>query len=76
MGTPKRYSNSRLREIVEDYIHSERNRRILIDKYCDNKTMEQIAEIHELSVSQVKRIITRDGLIIFSIMEEDEPKMN
>ena len=73
METPKRYSNSRLREIVEDYIHSERNRRILIDKYCNNKTIEQIAEIHELSVSQVKRIITRDGMIIFTIMAEDEP---
>ena len=73
METPKRYSNSRLREIVEDYIHSERNRRILVDKYCNNKTIEQIAEIHELSVSQVKRIITRDGMIIFAIMAEDEP---
>ena len=73
METPKRYSNSRLREIVEDYIHSERNRRILVDKYCNNKTIEQIAEIHELSVSQVKRIITRDGMIIFTIMAEDEP---
>ena len=73
METPKRYSNSRLREIVEDYIHSERNRRILVDKYCNNKTIEQIAEIHELSVSQVKRIITRDGMIIFTIMAEAEP---
>ena len=73
METPKLYSNSRLREIIDDYIHSERDRQILTDKFCDKKTMEQIAEIHELSVSQVKRIITRDGMIIFSIMAEDDP---
>ena len=74
METPKRYSNSRLREIIEDYIHSERDRRILTEKYCNHKTMEQIAEIFELSVSQVKRIITRDGQIIFGIMAELDPE--
>ena len=74
METPKRYSNSRLREIVEDYIHSERDRRILIEKYCNSRTIEQIAENFELSVSQVKRIITRDGQIIFGIMAEIDPE--
>ena len=74
METPKRYSNYRLREIIEDYIHSERDRRILTEKYCNHKTMEQIAELFKLSVSQVKRIITRDGQIIFGIMAELDPE--
>ena len=74
METPKRYSNTHLRKIVEEYIHSERYRGILIEKVCNRKTLEQIAEMFELSVSQVKRIITRDGMIIFEIMAEDEPK--
>ena len=76
MHRPKRYSNFRFREIVMDYIHSDRDRRILIDKFCNNKTMEQIAEQYQLSVSQVKRIIVRDGEIVFQIMAEDEPKEN
>ena len=74
MQTPKRYSNSRIREIIEDFIHSDRNRQILIEKFCNNRTMEQIAELFDLSVSQVKRIVTKDGMIIFGIMAEDEQK--
>ena len=74
MKTPKIYSNVRFREIVEEFIHSERDRKILIEKYCNKKTIEQTAEIFELSVTQVKRIITRDGEIVFSIMAKDELK--
>ena len=72
METPKQYSNFRLREIVEEFIHSERDRRILVEKYCNRKTIEQIAEKYELSVSQVKRIITRDGGTVFRIMAEED----
>lgn len=72
METPKQYSNFRLREIIEEYIHSERDRKILIRKYCDKRTMEQLAEEFDMSVSQIKRVITRDGIIIFGIMAEDD----
>ena len=74
METPKQYSNFRLREIVEEFIHSERDRNILIEKYCNKKTIEQIAELYELSDSQVKRIITRDGMIVFRIMAEEDDR--
>ena len=53
------YSNSRLREIVADYVHDERARRIMLRKYEDNATLERIAEEEYLSVSQVKRIIKK-----------------
>lgn len=75
MKAPKMYSNSRLREIIDDYIHSERDRRILIRKYCDKRTVFQLAEEFELSDTQINRIITRDGMIIFSILAKDEKKM-
>ena len=71
METPKQYSNFRLREIVEEFIHSDRDRLILVEKYCNKKTMEQIAEKYDLSVSQVKRIVTRGGETVFRIMAED-----
>ena len=48
MLTPKRWSNFRFREIVEEYVHSERNRQILIRKYCDKRTIGQLAEEFEL----------------------------
>ena len=72
METPNRYSNFRLREIVEEFIHSERDRRILIRKYCDKRTIDQLAEEFQMSTSQIKRIITRDGDTVFRIMAEEE----
>ena len=59
------YTNSRLREIVEEYIHDERARRILLRKYADKATLERIAEEMELSVSQVKRIIKKHYTDVF-----------
>ena len=69
MKTPEQYSNFRLREITEEFVHSERDRSIIIRKFCDRRTMEQLAEEFDLSVSQVKRIITREGETVFRIME-------
>ena len=60
------YTNSRLREIVADYVHDERARRILLRKYEDNATLERIAEEEDLSVSQVKRIIKKHYYSVFS----------
>ena len=68
MKTPEQYSNFRLREITEEFVHSERDRSIIIRKFCDRRTMEQLAEEFDLSVSQVKRIITREGETVFRIM--------
>ena len=59
------YSNSRLREIVGEYVHDERARRIMLRKYQDNATLERIAEEEELSVSQVKRIIKKHYYPVF-----------
>ena len=72
MNPPKRYSNSRLREIVEEYVHSERDRAVLIEKYCNSKTIMQMAELFQLSETTVKNIIYRHSFLIFSIMEEEE----
>ena len=74
MKEPKRYSNFRLREIIEEYIHSERDRQILIRKYCDKRTIFQLAEEFSLSDTQINRIITRDGFIIFDILAQDDKK--
>ena len=64
------YSNSHLREIVGEYVHDERARRILIRKYADNATLERIAEEEELSVSQVKRIIKKHYSTVFGHFEK------
>ena len=74
MNPPKRYSNSRLREIVDEYVHNERDRAVLIEKYCNGKTIMQLSELFYLSETTIKNIIYKYSFTIFSIMEEDKPK--
>lgn len=62
------YTNSRIREIIAEHIHSERDRKILERRLIDGITFERLAEEHDLSVSQVKRIIWKGSDIIFRKM--------
>ena len=59
------YTNSQIHEIVAEYIHSERDRKILERRLIDGITFERLAEEFELSVSQVKRIIFKGSDNIF-----------
>ena len=63
------YSNSHLREIVEEYVHDERARRIMVRKYADNLTIEKLAEEFDLSVSQIKRILKKYYFTVFKHFE-------
>ena len=60
------YTNSQIRRIIEDFIHSERDRRILSRRFIDGITLEKLAEEQDLSVRQIKNIIYRNEKIIFS----------
>lgn len=60
------YSNSRVREIIAEWIHSERDRDIMVLRLCHEKTIEEIAEHFDMSTSQIKRIIKRLNAVIFS----------
>ena len=64
------YTNTRIREIVAEYIHSERDRDLLCKRFIDGWTMDRLAEFFELSVSQVKRIIWKESEIIFSHLKK------
>ena len=55
----KEYSNSQISAVIDEYIHSQRNRAILKRRYVDGITYERIAEEFELSVRQVKTIVYR-----------------
>ena len=59
------YTNTRISEMIAEYIHSERDRQLLERRLIDGITFERLAEEFELSVSQVKRIIWKDSEIIF-----------
>jgi hypothetical protein len=60
------YSNNQVRRIIEDFIHSERDRAILIRRFIDGICFEKLAEEQGMSVRQIKNIVYRDEKIIFS----------
>jgi DNA-directed RNA polymerase specialized sigma24 family protein len=60
------YSNSQVRRIIEDFIHSERDRKILTRRFIDGISFEKLAEEQDMSVRQIKNIVYRDEKIIFS----------
>lgn len=59
------YSNSQIRELIAEYIHSIRDREILSDRLIDGMTFEKLAEKHDLSVRQTKNIVYKLQVQLF-----------
>lgn len=53
------YTNSRIAEVIDEYIHSERDRAILKRRYIDGICFEPLAEEFDMSDRQIKRIVYR-----------------
>ncbi len=51
------YSNSQIEKLIDEWIHSERDRKILKRRLIDGLTYESLAEEFEMSVRQMKRIV-------------------
>lgn len=51
------YTNSQIREIIAEHIHSERDRKILERRLIDGITFEKLAEEFDLSVRRTKTIV-------------------
>lgn len=58
-------TNSQIAEIIDEQIHSERDRRILKMKLIDGITYERIAEAVEMSPRQIKTIVSRIAALKF-----------
>lgn len=59
------YTNSQIKDLICDRIHSQRDRKILFRRLVDGITYERLAEEFGLSPSQVKRIIYKAEEILF-----------
>lgn len=62
------YTNSEIVTAINEYIHSERDRRLLYRRLVDGVTFEKLGEEFELSVRQVKTIVYRGQERVFSKM--------
>ena len=54
------YTNSQISSIIDEHIHSERDRAILRRRLIDGICYEPLAEEFDLSTVQVKRICRRE----------------
>ena len=59
------YRNSQVRELISEYIHSERDRHILERRLIDGVTFERLAEEVGLSVRRTKAIVHKCEATLF-----------
>ena len=60
------YTNSHISWLIDEYVHSERDRKIIKRRLIDGICFEPLAEEFDLSVRQVKNIVYRSERKIFS----------
>ncbi len=59
----KDVTRSQLNHIIDEYIigfKAERNRNIMRDRLCAGYTYEELAEMYDMSVNQIKNIVYRE----------------
>lgn len=66
------YTNSQIRALIEEWIHSERDREVLLYRLVDGLTIEQICDRYQakhpdypISTDTVKRIIRKSEPELF-----------
>jgi AraC-like DNA-binding protein len=59
------YTNSQIRDLIREHIHSERDRKILYRRLVDGITFERLAEEFQLSVRQTTTIVSKNETILF-----------
>ena len=60
------YTNSQIANLIDEYIHSERDRNILKRRLIDGLTYERLAEEFDLSVRNIKKIVYKCEDTLFS----------
>jgi len=59
------YTNSEMAALIDEHIHSERDRLILKRRLIDGKTIERLSEEFNLSPRQTQTIVTRGQARLF-----------
>lgn len=60
------YTNSRIAAVIDEHIHSERDRAILKRRLIDGICFEPLAEEFDMSVPQIKRIVYKGYKSVFN----------
>ena len=54
------YTNSEMSNLIDEYIHNQRDREILKRRLIDGLVFEKLAEEFDLSVRHVKKIVYKE----------------
>lgn len=61
----KEYSNQRVIELIDDYIHNVRDRDILRDNLVDGLSYNELANKYHLTYEGIKKILKKGKIAIF-----------
>lgn len=65
------YTNTEMYNLIDDYIHHARDRRVMKDRLINGYGIEALAEKYDMSVSQLKRIVDKYQEMLFSRLKKD-----
>ena len=63
------YTNSRMKFLIDEYIHNKKHREILKLCYLDGVSQMEIAAIMEMSPKQIYNIISKNTLILSDLLK-------
>ena len=61
------YTNSQMAYLIDEYIHSARDREILKDRLINGLTFSELEDKHHLSERQIKRIVKKADVVFLNI---------
>lgn len=59
------YTNSQIKALIEEHLHSERDRQLLYRRLIDGITFEKLSEEFSMSPRQTRTIVHRCEAILF-----------
>ena len=68
------YTNSQIRELIAEHIHSERDRKILERRLIDGIVFEKLAEEFDMSPRQIRNVVHKCECILFRHIRLEEEK--
>lgn len=64
------YTNSQMRELIAEHLHSQRDREILSRRLIDGMTYEQLGNEFQMSSRQIQEIVHRNEAVLFKHLRE------
>lgn len=61
----KEYTNDDMAHVIDQHVHSQRDRAILKRRYIDGIHLEPLSEEFDLTPRQVRNIITKHEAVLF-----------